>query len=402
MKKFIAPIVCVVFTLTAPFSQAQSDRDAEIAELKAELQALSARLDALERRDQGSAQVVEVEPSPAPAPAGLPERIRLSGDLRYRHETINDAAAVERNRHRIRARIGLTADVTDDVTVGLRLSSGGDDPVSGNQTLGDGASRKSIGIDRAFFDWNVTDNLAVSGGKMGNPFFRPGSNFLVFDGDLNPEGLALSYETGSFFGNFAGFAVEERSSADDALMIGGQAGFDGTVGQGVGLVAGVSLYNYRRTRGWTPFYDGEGNGNTLDAQGNYANDFDEVEIFAQASFDVGGQPLRLFADYVENTAADTLNRGYALGAQWRSASAPGTWDIGWAYEDLEADAVVATFTDSDFAGGGTDGKGHVFRTNYVFRDRWNLGLTYFLNKRGAAAGNERNYKRLQADVSFRY
>lgn len=237
---------------------------------------------------------------------------------------------------------------------------------------------------------------------MGNPFFRPGGHHLIFDGDLNPEGLALAYSKDRFFVNFAGFSVEERSSTDDSVLIAAQTGYRGNVGDAVGLTGGVSVYDYRRTRGRTPFFDGTGRGNTLDAMGNYLYGYDLVELFAEATFDVRGQPLRLFADVVENTDADALDTGYAIGLRWRRASEPGTWDIGWAYEDLEADAVIATFTDSDFAGGGTDGKGHVFRTNYVFRDRWNLGLTYFLNERGAAAGNERDYKRLQADVSFRY
>jgi hypothetical protein len=68
----------------------------------------------------------------------------------------------------------------------------------------------------------------------------------------------------------------------------------------------------------------------------------------------------------------------------------------------EADAVIATFTDSDFAGGGTDGKGHVVEFNYGLRDRLVFGFKYFLNQRGADAGNERDYNRLQADLNFAY
>jgi hypothetical protein len=76
--------------------------------------------------------------------------------------------------------------------------------------------------------------------------------------------------------------------------------------------------------------------------------------------------------------------------------------VGYAYQELEADAVIATFTDSDFAGGGTDGTGHVMEFNYGLRDRWAFGFRYFFNQRGFDAGNEHDYKRLQADVSFAY
>jgi hypothetical protein len=64
--------------------------------------------------------------------------------------------------------------------------------------------------------------------------------------------------------------------------------------------------------------------------------------------------------------------------------------------------VIGTFTDSDWAGGGTDGKGHVVEFNYGFRDRLVFGFRYFLNDRGEDAGNEHDYDRLQADVQFNY
>ena len=72
------------------------------------------------------------------------------------------------------------------------------------------------------------------------------------------------------------------------------------------------------------------------------------------------------------------------------------------YQDLEADAVVGTFTDSDWAGGGTDATGHVIELNYGFRDRLTFGLRYFSNQRGASTVAERDYDRLQADVQFEY
>ena len=117
---------------------------------------------------------------------------------------------------------------------------------------------------------------------------------------------------------------------------------------------------------------------------------------------VGERPLALFADYALNTEADDYDSGFALGATLGEVTGPRTWRIGYAYQDLEADAVIGTFTDSDWSGGGTDGTGHVVEFNYGFRDRLVFGFRYFLNERGANAGNERDYNRLQADVQFNY
>jgi hypothetical protein len=380
---------------------AQQDAASEIAAIRSEIFALSARLERLER-----AQGVTAAPPAAAQPATIPAEdataLRFSGDLRYRHESINEDTVEERHRHRVRGRFGVEADITDNVEVGLTLATGGDDPVSANQTLDGGFTRKSIGVDRAFFTWSATESLRFTGGKMATPFFRPGNHHLIYDNDLNPEGLALRYTTGDWFANYAGLWVEERESANDSILLGGQLGYRGTVGDGYRLTAGLSYYDYLETQGHTPFYDGTGNGNRVDAAGLYLNDFNEVELFAELGMTLGERPLTLFADLVRNTEAADADSGFALGAFYGEVTRPGTWRVGYAYQELEADAVIATFTDSDWAGGGTDGKGHVVELNYALRDRWQLGFRYFINERGADAGNERDYNRLQADFVFEY
>jgi len=164
----------------------------------------------------------------------------------------------------------------------------------------------------------------------------------------------------------------------------------------------MSYYDYTHAQGFPPFFLGLAQGNIVDGAGNLINDYDLAELFAVLDMNLGGQPLQLFVDIVNNTAADAYESGFAVGARWRDASAPGSWEVGWVYEDLEADAVIANFTDSDFAGGGTDGRGHAFRGVYAFRDNVDFTGTLFINERGEAAGNERDYDRLQLDVNFRF
>jgi hypothetical protein len=398
---------CILCSPLAAFAQGAAD--AEIAALRAEIQALTARLDRLEQT-QGREAVAAPPPAAASPPAAVAQSasaadaavLRFSGDLRYRHEAVNDDAFTERQRQRIRARFGVTADVTEDLRVGLTLATGDDDPVSANQTLDGGFERKSFGVDRAFCAWQATEDLSITGGKMANPFFRPGNHHLIYDGDLNPEGLALRYDATNWFASFAGLWVDERSAADDSILLGGQVAYRRTLGGGARLTAGVSYYDYLETQGQTPFWDGDAAGNRLDAAGNYLSDFNEAELFAELGFRVGDRPLSLFADYVTNVEADDEDGGYALGATYGEVTRPGTWRVGYAYQRLEADSVIGTFTDSDWAGGGTDGRGHVVDLAYGFRPRWTLGLRYFINERGMAAGSERNYNRLQADVSFAY
>jgi len=412
-----AGLIAASLALAAPVL-AQPSNSTEIAAIRAEIAALSARLERLEQATAVPAVTAAPAPAASPTPSGtvavapqatdarvaaaVPPNVRFSGDLRYRHESINEEGQAERQRQRIRARFGVTADVAENVRVGLTLATGGDDPVSANQSLDTGFSRKPIGVDRAFFTWAATDELTFTGGKMANPFYRPGNHHLIYDNDLNPEGLALRYARGNWFANYAGLWVEERAAADDSIMLGGQFGYRSTLNEGARFTVGASYYDYLQTQGQTPFWNGDPTGNRVDVGGNYLNDFNLAELFGDLTFKPGERPVTVFADYVVNEAVDDLDTGFALGASLGEVTRAGTWRVGYVYQELRADAVIGTFTDSDWAGGGTDGKGHVVEFNYGFRDRLVFGFRYFLNDRGQDVGNEHDYNRMQAEVQFNY
>ena len=395
-------LVVLLAVVHAGPSFADGDAD-EIAELKALIGSLSDRLAALESRTAVAAPVPQPVPAPAPkAGSSALEGIKLKADLRYRHETIDESGLERRDRNRIRARIGLSGDVTEDVEIGFQLATGGTSPVSGNQSLDTGFSRKAIGLDLAYFNWALNEQMTVSGGKMKNPFHRVGGNGLIWDGDLNPEGLALTMDTGPLTASVAGLWVEERSGSSDSMLIGAQVAYSAAVGSGAKVKVGGSYFDYLKAEGSTPFFNGSGAGNSLDINGNYPTDFNELELFAELATELADRPLAVFFDYVTNTEANDFDTGWALGAKYGKASNPGTWEVGYIYQDLEANAVLATFSDSDFAGGGTDGSGHILKAGYALNKKMKLALTYFLNERGADAGNERDYDRLQLDMSFKY
>lgn len=387
--KYSAVTSLVLAGLWATVAGAQPDAAQDSDSLRTEIDALRARLDELEAQSEAANTDDDGD------------RMRFSGDFRYRHETIDDDLFRKRSRHRIRARVRFDADVADNVAVNVTLATGGSNPVSANQTLGDGFSRKDIGVDRAFFDWSISDSVNLLGGKMANPMHRAGGHHLVYDSDLNPEGLALSFESGRLFANLAGFMAKERGGDADSILTALQGGIRPSVG-GAELTFGISYYDYSNTKGFAPFYLGIGGGNSLDANGNFLYDYKTVELFAEVALDAFGQPLTLFVDAVKNTEVDNYDQGFAVGARFRRASNPGDWEFRWAYQDLEADAVMAIFSDSDFGGGGTDSRGHVFRGTYVLPNGVGLAGSLFINERGEAAGMLRDYKRLQLDANFRF
>lgn len=330
------------------------------------------------------------------------DRITFKGDVRLRHESIDEEGEEGRDRQRFRTRFGASAEITEDVTFVLRLATGGDDPVSTNQTFDGGFSTKDIGVDLAYVDWQANDNLNVYAGKMKNPLFSAGKVPLVWDGDLNPEGVAAAYENGMFFANAGWFSVEERSSEDDSMLYAVQLGGKFAIGDNARLTAGVGYFAYTDTIGFEPFYDGSANGNSVDIDGNYVNEYKDTEAFVQFDTDVGDLPLSVYAHWARNGEVDVEDTATAYGAKIGSAKSKGAWEASWTYMDIEADAVIGTYSDSDFGGGGTDASGHMIKGKYAVSKRISIGGTYFINDVDRFQGTEHDYDRLQLDVEFKF
>ncbi len=389
---------------------------AKVAELEKQQQTKDAQIDAIEKQQiakdaELSTQIAEVAETKTALPESIKwaEKIKLSGDFRYRYEQIDDDTKTDvRDRNRIRVRIGLGAEINEDLDFGLRVASGNDDPVSTNQDLDGGFSSMELWIDRAYFDYHGFDNINIVAGKMPNPFVAVGKNQLIWDGDLNPEGGALLYnleinEKTSFFSNFGGMWVEENDSDVDQGLFGVQAGFITAIGDGK-LTAGISYFDYTNLEdGLTVYRKNNGAGNTTVANGanrSYVYDYNLVEAFAAYDFKMGKMPVSVYGDIVNNVASGvTEDTGWLVGLSYGKVKDKGTWALSYNYRDLEADAVVGAFSDSDFIGGGTNGKGHSFGVEYALAKNFSTGVTYLMNEKGNA---ETDYNRLQVDFQLKF
>lgn len=400
------------------------DQNAKIAALTQRVSGLEAKqvaVDAAIREEMAKSEglAARMDKMPAAAPgiaklASWAEKVKFSGDLRYRHEFFDRPGRRDRSRHRIRARLQMHAKPSEDLDVVFRLASGSSpDPVSTNQTLTDAFSSKNLWLDLAYFDWHpeTLGGLHILGGKMKNPFVPPGGSDLMWDGDLNPEGLGLAYsaalsETAKVFARGGGFWVGENSGGADNLLYAAQAGIEADVADGVTLTVGGSYFDYTNIEGQTVFFDAEDSfGNTAVANDagelDYAEDFRIVEAFAALSLDAGGTPLTLYGDYVRNLAADgDADTGWLAGVKFGKAKKPGTWELFYNYRRLEADAVVGALSDSDSWGGGTDGRGHKFGGAIAVSKTAKIAAALFLNDVGL--DEKEDYKRLQVDFSLKF
>ncbi len=392
-------------------------QDQKISDIESKINSIDSQSGSVDQSKKLSTMMSRLQFLESEQASSWSKNVKLGGDLRYRHELIDDenlentkkGEGEQRNRNRIRARIGLDAKVNDEVDAKFRLATGQADPTSTNQTLNDAFTKKDIWLDMAYFDYHPVDisGLNVLGGRMPNPFYMPGKSPLIWDGDLNLEGVALTHRTpvGSFemFSNLGGFWIDEKSTSNDIWLLGAQCGLKKTIGKNYFLF-GPGFYHYSGLRG-QPTLDweakGKGYGNTL-SSGNYAEDFNELQLFAEAGFDVLSMPVAVFGDYVQNIkASNSEDTGWLAGLRLNRCKEPRTWEFNYYYKLLEKDAVVGAFTDSDFVGGGTNGKGHVFNLGYQISKGWKTGATYFYNEKGVNI-NERDYHRLQLDLEYKF
>ena len=422
----VTTALCTLLLLSPVAAQAATEED--IAAMRAQMQALSERLDRLEAENKAltaanaeltkntqetaasvavvsektDAVVAEVEEQAAKS--SWTDTIRWKGDFRYRYEAFDIEGRPNRDRNRIRARAALIADVTPTIEVGLGLASGGDDPVSSNQTLGGGGSTKDLRIDLAYFNWDGLKDTNVVGGKFSNYVHRAGKNALLWDGDWRPEGTGIKWDNGKFFANALGTWIESDSNKDQSFAYLTQAGIKLPIGDSAKLTAGVGYHSFQ-TKG-NGSYFGDANdfyGNSFDPETNtYIYDYEELEFFADLGFEMFGHPALVFGNYVQNQDADENDTGWAVGFKYGSAKNKGEWQFGYVYQRLEADAVLGLLTDSDFGGGGTDSKGSIIKGSYAFYKNFNANLTYFINDVGLNEENPIDFKRLQLDLSFKY
>lgn len=180
----------------------------------------------------------------------------------------------DRNRFRIRVRMGAEMDLTKDVTMGVRVATGeNNSPVTTNQTVGlanqgqgGNFSKYAIWLDRAFVRYEIGEdpnkNVAFLVGRFDNPFFYTN---LIWDDDLGFDGVALQarYEVFDnvtpFFtaGAFPVFNTDFNFSSNqpakfpsyDKYLFGGQLGVDWTPTKDWKVKVATSYYYFYNIEG---------------------------------------------------------------------------------------------------------------------------------------------------------
>ncbi|CRM44709.1 MULTISPECIES: putative porin [Pseudomonas] len=344
-------------------------------------------------------------------------RTQLKGDVRFRQETVkiqgeSNNGGRDKDRQRIRARLGAYTEINSQVDTGIRVATGSsDDARSTNQDQDNYFDKKSIWLDLGYIDYHPDQikNLHVIGGKMLQPWVNMGD--VIWDSDINPEGLAVTYKyplggSAELFGSLGNYNLKDNVDGDgvqfrhDLRLTSGQLGTRFSLTDNLKMTLGGSVYAYqndkdsRCTTTTTPC--------ALAVNGNSANnEFRLYEGFAQA--DIGGLavPLALYGQYVKNNDAVTdQDTAWLIGAKSKVFG----FNLDYNYRDTQRDAVVGAFTDSDFANGTTGSRGHKLKVSYDIDKNFALGATYFLTKADYASRTQRdaNTNTLQLDAEAKF
>ncbi|MDD5070415.1 MAG: putative porin [Candidatus Omnitrophica bacterium] len=339
-------------------------------------------------------QVVAGESAAVPQWA---QNIKMKGDfrLRYQHEKFKNTVD-DRNRGRIRFRLGAEGKVNEKLKVAAGLATGGTDPRSTNETLDNTFETPDIRLDYAYADWAAAPWLNVSAGKLNEIkklIFRPTD--LLWDSDIHPEGLSLQFfkkhsllgsdEYLKFITN-AGFWILDESGSDssDPLMWVIQPGFEyGFADKKANLKIALAYYGFNSVK--DHLLDNSKSTNTTQnavLKYDYSCPVASFDLSVNEPFGGFIPSASVVGDYVVNPDAAKNDTGYAVGVKLGAAkvSKANDWNLTYLYRRLEKDAWLDTFSDSDSYDGKTGIKGSEVILEYGLSKNTAIALdAYWMN-----------------------
>ena len=242
--------IAMIALLTASFScgAVRADNDA-LLNLLVRKHLITEKDAAEVRAEMKKKQPVKETAAPAPLAAAAEEtklklsssvsELELYGDARVRYEVRNGQTAApdainphgdtfQRDRARYRLRLGLRGTLADDWFFNIRLETS-TNPRSTNVTFGDDTAvgpgpfaknSDSINVGQVYFGYKGFKGLTLTAGKLQNPFV---TTSMVWDPDINPEGLSEQYKYTLKLGGIGSTRTETGTAKDGKTVVNQQA-----------------------------------------------------------------------------------------------------------------------------------------------------------------------------------
>jgi polyhydroxyalkanoate synthesis regulator phasin len=368
--------------------------------------------------------------------------LRLSGDVRTRFESRTGELPTgdhqETDRFRYRFRTSLTGKLLNDWSFGVRLETSAGSR-SSNVTMGnDGGpfakTDDTVNIGQIYLTYTPSPMFNVTIGRMPNPL---NTTLMVWDGDINPEGLAEQFkqrsgadEFSATLGQFLYSAANNQNTfgsnanVKDLLLLAWQGGykhyFEGTTKF---FQITPTIYSYVRTN--EAKNPAAFKGEFTPANMTAINNLFVVEIPFEFDWLIAGVPARAYGDVAinldgkqrakkfGNPELDNQNKAYTVGFQYGKAVNKGEWDTRIFYQSVEAFALDPNLVDSDLFDSRTNMQGVVIGGDYALGGATMFSVTAASGKRvkntiGApGSGDIKNYALdkywlLQADLVVKF
>lgn len=312
------------------------------------------------------------------------------GDLRLRGESTRDIPArsddIERGRAALRAGARYDTDNGWELAAAVKLAAGTD---SNTDNVRNNDNERSNGA--AFDEWYAAYNFGESNqfrvGKGRMPLVL---SPLVWDRDLRPVGASLEYSASvrdfDAFHLTAGYFAGDHLYGDESRIGALQFGYGWMEGAETGFSAFLSYLDFSDLD--VAAREGLARTNRRVA-GRYLSDYRLADLQFIAHTQVFDGPLVARLDLVRNLGADNLRDGARFSLVWGDAQDLGGWELGYAIQRAQRDAVLAAFAEDDwwfhsFA------RGYMPWVAYGFTPALSAQLTGFFERRdGVSTSTDR-------------
>lgn len=303
----------------------------------------------------------------------------LKGDYRVRFDSTTLGLGSERNRFRIRLRAGTEIRTGDGISTNIRIATGGN-PRSTNQTAGSPVGSEfspfSLYLDQAYLSISSGKSIVLMG-KIQNPLWTVDQ--LVWDTDINPTGVAI---TGSLenllgknsFGTLAYYVLDEVATGPtngaglteytdksrlDPYVLAIQMGTTVPLGSST-IKAATNILEVS----YIDLNTSISNASAFPTDTWLFGLATELTIPNPALGPVSAGQGKLFAEWINNTRAQTANYAWLAGVEigHKSIAKTGDWILRITHRRIETNSIPAILPDNDILEGrtGTIGTGAKF------------------------------------------
>jgi len=356
-------------------------------------------------KEEGAASKIEEEKYKLP--------FLIFGDLRHRYEFLyNEQSGKEDhyNQMRLRARLGAKASPTPDLDLEFRFATG-PGGVSTNQTYEDGTkgSRNyEFKLDRAFAQWKPQPWGRLMVGRMTNPFLFVGGHDMIFDSDLNFDGIAvaLSEKWQDLDVTFTAseFLLDEskdNKGQSDMTLTAGQLALRAPMSTDFSWAIVASHLAYSQVKDHAAVVPDGFFGNS-NAGSVYLSDFQINSLGGELTY-LSTLPVTLFYEFSKNAKASDLSRASIFGVRWGQLKKSKDWALTVDMREVEKDSLLGLLTDGDSFGGGANGRSLRLSAGYNYSKSMTLVLTGLQGKKSIAPGEDSLARdRLQLDLNFKF